>query len=92
MKILATILLLLLNGCLQNTVFFGPAITVASTGKVYHAGLSYGSNIAITRITGKTPMDNIKKALKQDKKTNNIISSYEKRITNIDKVENLSNQ
>ena len=61
MKILATVLLLLLNGCLQNTVFLGPAVTAASTGNIYHAGLSYSSNIAITRITGKTPMDNIKK-------------------------------
>ena len=78
MKILATVLLLLLNGCLQNTVFLGPAVTAASTGNIYHAGLSYSSNIAITRITGKTPMDNIKKALKRDVKENNIISSYKK--------------
>ena len=68
MKILATVLLLLLNGCLQNTVFLGPAVTVASTGSVYHAGLSYGSNMAITNMTGKTPMDNIKKVLERDKK------------------------
>tara|TARA_B100000767_G_scaffold254217_1_gene259422 strand:- start:210 stop:419 length:210 start_codon:yes stop_codon:yes gene_type:complete len=68
MKILATVLLLLLNGCLQNTAFLGPAVTVASTGSVYHAGLSYGSNIVITNMTGKTPMDNIKKVLEQDKK------------------------
>jgi len=78
MKILATVLLLLLNGCLQNTVFLGPAVTAASTGNIYHAGLSYSSNIAITRITGKTPMDNIKKALERDVKENNIISSYKK--------------
>ena len=81
MKILATVLLLLLNGCLQNTVLLGPAVTVASTGSVYHAGLSYGSTMAITNVTGKTPMDNIKKVLERDKK-----------ITNIDKVKNLSNQ
>ena len=81
MKILATVLLLLLNGCLQNTVLLGPAVTVASTGSVYHAGLSYGSTMAITNTTGKTPMDNIKKVLERDKK-----------ITNIDKVKNLSNQ
>jgi hypothetical protein len=68
MKILATVLLLLLNGCLQNTVLLGPAVTVASTGSVYHAGLSYGSNMAITNMTGKTPMDNIKKVLERDKK------------------------
>ena len=70
MKILATVLLLLLNGCLQNTVLLGPAVTVASTGSVYHAGLSYGSNMAITNMTGKTPIDNIKRVLERDKKEN----------------------
>ena len=70
MKILATVLLLLLNGCLQNTVFLGPAVTVASTGSVYHAGLSYGSSIVITNMTGKTPIDNIKRVLERDKKEN----------------------
>jgi hypothetical protein len=32
----------------------GPAITGASTGKVYHAGLSYGSNMLMEKVTGKT--------------------------------------
>ena len=30
-----------LTGCLQNTAFLGPAMTVASTGNLYQAGLSY---------------------------------------------------
>ena len=51
--------LLLFNGCMQNTAFFGPAVTVASTGNIYQAGLSYGSNLAIKKITGKSPIENI---------------------------------
>ena len=43
-----------LTGCLQNTAFIGPIFTVASTGSVYQAGLSYGSGQAIKKITGKT--------------------------------------
>jgi hypothetical protein len=45
--------LLFLNGCAQIFVFLGPAVTGASTGSMYQAGLSYGSSTAITKITGK---------------------------------------
>ena len=49
-----------LTGCLQNTAFLGPALTVASTGSVYQAGLSYGSSQAVKKITGKSTTENIK--------------------------------
>tara|TARA_B110000967_G_scaffold203056_1_gene243028 strand:- start:79 stop:348 length:270 start_codon:yes stop_codon:yes gene_type:complete len=49
-----------LTGCLQNTAFLGPVITVASTGNAYQAGLSYGSSQVMKKMTGKTPTDNIK--------------------------------
>ena len=52
-----------LTGCLQNTAFLGPAVTVASTGNVYQAGLSYGSSQAIKKMTGKTATQNIKSFL-----------------------------
>ena len=56
-----------LTGCVQNTAFLGPAITVASTGNVYQAGLSYGSGKAITKLTGKNTMENVKNFLDKDK-------------------------
>ena len=52
-----------LTGCLQNTAFLGPALTVVSTGNVYQAGLSYGSSQAIKKMTGKTPIENVKSFL-----------------------------
>ena len=52
-----------LTGCLQNTAFLGPAMTVASTGNLYQAGLSYGSSEAIKKMTGKTPTENVKSFL-----------------------------
>ena len=52
-----------LTGCLQNTAFLGPAVTVASTGNVYQAGLSYGSSQAIKKMTGKTATENFKSFL-----------------------------
>ena len=38
--------IMLLNGCAQNTALIGPAITVATTGNVYQAGFTYGTNEA----------------------------------------------
>ena len=47
-KIIAGLFLLFfLNGCVQSTALLGPAYTMASTGNIYHAGLSYGSNQAV---------------------------------------------
>ena len=48
-----------LSGCAQ-TAFLGPIYSFTSTGSVYHAGLSYGSDKAITTLTGKSPGENIK--------------------------------
>ena len=45
--------IMLLNGCAQNTALIGPAITVATTGNVYQAGFTYGTNEAFKKETGK---------------------------------------
>ena len=58
-----------LTGCLQNTAFLGPAMTVASTGNLYQAGLSYGSSQAIKKMTGKTPTENVKSFLDNNNNT-----------------------
>ena len=38
----------------------GPAYTLTSTGNIFQAGFSYGSNEMITMYTGKTPIENVK--------------------------------
>ena len=58
-----------LTGCLQNIAFLGPAVTVASTGSVYQAGLSYGSSQVIKKMTGKTPTENVKSFLDSNNTT-----------------------
>ena len=58
--IIGFFVLFFLNGCAQNTVLLGPAYTLASTGNIYQAGLSYGSDQAVKKITGKSPTENIK--------------------------------
>ena len=85
MKILTLILFFLfLNGCLQNTAFLGPAVTVASSGNIAQAGLSYSSNLAIKKITGKTPIENVKLMLQP--------KDNENKIKEVSKIEDLSNQ
>ena len=87
MKILSSILLLLLfSGCLQGTALLGPAVTIASTGNVYHAGLSYGSNKAIKQITGKTTVQNIQEILTPKKNENNTLKSVKKKLAEVSKI------
>ena len=56
-----------LNGCVQSTTLLGPAYTLVSTGNVYQAGLSYGSNQAVKKITGKSTTENIKSFVENKK-------------------------
>lgn len=48
-----------LSGCTSPTAMLGPAYTLTSSGNIYQAGLTYGSNEMITRQTGRTPIENI---------------------------------
>ena len=67
-KIIAGLFLLFfLNGCVQSTALLGPAYTMASTGNVFQAGLSYGSNQAVKKITGKSTTENIKSFVDDNK-------------------------
>ena len=68
-KIIAGLFLLFfLNGCVQSAALLGPAYTMASSGNIYQAGLSYGSNQAVKKITGKSTSQNIKSLLDNKKK------------------------
>jgi len=56
-----------LTGCTSPTAMLGPAYTLSSTGSVFQAGLSYGSNEMITMYTGKTPIENVKNIAANEK-------------------------
>lgn len=65
--------LILLSGCMQSTAMLGPAITVATSGNIYQAGLSYGTNLTIKETTGKSPSEHVveynsKKTMEKDLK------------------------
>ena len=58
-----TLLLLMcfvfLSGCFQSIALLGPIIGGASTGKIYQAGLSYGTNVIMLQATGKTTTEHM---------------------------------
>ena len=92
-------LLFFLNGCVQSAALLGPAYTLASTGNIYQAGLSYGSNKAVEEITGKSPTENIKsltdsKKSKIDEEQNydEFFALVKNRIEKTSKIINLANQ
>ena len=88
--ILAIIFVNLLNGCVQNTALLGPMYTLSNTGNVFQAGLSYGSNKAVTSITGKTPGENIKNLLQPKDEDSDFEKLIKKRIKETRKKMNLT--
>ena len=61
--IIGIFLVSLLCGCAQNAALIGPAYTMATSGNVYQAVFTYGSNEMITKTTGKSVAQNFKEVL-----------------------------
>ena len=99
-KIIAGLFLLFfLNGCVQSVALLGPAYTLASSGNIYQAGLSYGSNQAVKKITGKSPTENIqnlvdnkKKKIKEEEKQEEFFALVKSRIEKTSKIIQIANQ
>ena len=89
--ILLVIFTTMLNNCAQNAALVGPAYTLATSGNIYHASLSYGSDKAITKMTGKSTGENIKDLLVAEEKDNEFEKMIKKRIKETRKKLNLSN-
>ena len=92
-------LLFFLNGCVQSTALLGPAYTMASTGNIYQAGLSYGSNQAVKNITGKSPTENIKSLvdnkkikIEEQERQDEFFALVKSRIEKTSKIIQLANQ
>ena len=92
-------LLFFFNGCVQSAALLGPAYTLASTGNIYQAGLSYGSNQAVKKITGKSPTENIqslvdnkKIKIEEKEKQDEFFALVKSRIEKTSKIIQLANQ
>jgi len=92
-------LLVFFNGCVQTTALLGPVYTLASTGNIYQASLTYGSNQAVEKITGKSPtenaqslLDNKKKEIEEKEKQGEFFALVKSRIEKTSKIIQLANQ
>ena len=97
--IVGLFLLFFLNGCVQSTALVGPAFTLANTGNIYQAGLSYGSNQAVEKITGKSTTENIKSLVdnkkvkvKEEESHEEFFALVKSRIEKTSKIIQLANQ
>ena len=81
-----------LSGCAQNAALLGPAYTLATSGSIYQAGLTYGGNEIITKSTGKSMAQNIKEGLVPKKEDSDFQKLVKRNIEKTRKKLNLSNQ
>ena len=81
-----------LSGCAQNAALLGPAYTLATSGNIYQAGLTYGGNEIITKSTGKSMAQNIKEGLAPNKENSDFQKLVKRNIEKTRKKLNLSNQ
>ena len=82
----------LLTSCAQNTVLLGPAYTLATTGNVYHAGFTYGTNEMIVKTTGKSTAQNFREILTVKENNTEFEKLVKKNIKETRKKLKLSNQ
>jgi hypothetical protein len=57
------IALITLSGCVQSTAMVGPAITIASTGNISQAGITYFTNRAVEEETGMDTVSYVSKKI-----------------------------
>ena len=70
-KILSCILVgIILSGCVQSTAMIGPALTLASTGNVTQAGMTFFTNKAVKKETGMDTVSFVSNKLEQNSSKN----------------------
>ena len=81
--ILLLISLCFLNGCIQSTAMVGPAMTLASTGNIYQAGLSFSANKAVEKETGMQTHEYISKILDENNLKKSNSNQFEKNLSTL---------
>ena len=74
-------LLIFVSGCFQSSAsLIGPSYTLATTGNVYQASLSYGVNQALQKTTGKNSKEHVKVILEKTEIHQKKIKTYKAKI------------
>ena len=60
----------ILSGCVQSTAMMGPAITLASTGNISQAGVTFFTNKAVKKETGMDTVSFVSNKIEQNSSKN----------------------
>ena len=75
-----------LSGCVQSTAMVGPAITIATTGNISQAGLTFFTNKAVKEETGMDTVTFVSKKIEEKQSANKIRRDFKKLVeTNFEK-------
>ena len=74
--ILYLVLSLFLTGCLQTTAMIGPTITLASTGNISQAGMTFFTNKAIKDETGMNTLEFVSNKIDEGKNKKKVDDNF----------------
>ena len=74
--ILYLVLSLFLTGCLQTTAMIGPTITLASTGNISQAGMTFFTNKAIKDETGINTLELVSNKIDEGKNKKQVDDNF----------------
>ena len=76
----------ILSGCAQSTAMLGPAITLASTGNVSHAGITFITNKVVEKETGMNTVSFVSSKIEQNSSKTRIRREFKELVeTNFEK-------
>ena len=76
------IAVVVLSGCVQSTAMVGPVFTMASTGNVSQAGLTFFTNKAVEEETGMDTVSFVSKKIEEKNSKNKLKRKFNKLVKN----------
>ena len=73
---------LILSGCAQSTAMLGPAISLASSGNVSQAGLTFFTNKAVEKETGMDTVSFVTNKIEKQNSKNRLKRDFKKLVQN----------
>tara|TARA_Y100000590_G_scaffold452434_1_gene595591 strand:+ start:208 stop:525 length:318 start_codon:yes stop_codon:yes gene_type:complete len=70
----------LLSGCVQSTAMVGPAITIASTGNISQAGLTFFTNKAVENETGMDTVSYVSNKIEEQNSKTKLRREFKKMV------------
>ena len=70
----------LLSGCVQGTAMVGPAITIASTGNISQAGLTFFTNKAVENETGMDTVSYVSNKIEEQNSKTKLRREFKKMV------------